>query len=85
MFQDTDYSSVRTEVCGNKELYLNYITPRGRQVKIVMLLFTEKERWKKRSIVVYIVLLNILNVNINKYEQRQCNRFFRDNPLQCGS
>lgn len=31
------------------------------------------------------VALNILNVNINKYEQRQCNQFFRDDPFQCGS
>lgn len=29
--------------------------------------------------------LNILNVNIDKYEQRQCNQFAGTIPIQCGS
>lgn len=29
--------------------------------------------------------LNILNVNIDKYEQRQCNQLTGTIPLQCGS
>lgn len=29
--------------------------------------------------------LNILNVNIDKYEQRQCNQLAGTFPIQCGS
>lgn len=31
------------------------------------------------------VALNILNVNIDKYEQRQCNQLAGTFPIQCGS
>lgn len=31
------------------------------------------------------VALNTLNVNIDKYEQRQCNQLAETVPIQCGS
>lgn len=49
-----------------------------RQVKMVMLLV--HRNWGKGY-----VALNILNVNIDKYEQRQCNQLAGTFPFQCGS
>lgn len=52
-----------------------------RQVKMVMLLIYRN--WRKGKEMEW--LRNILNVNIDKYEQRQCNQLAGTIPIQCGS
>lgn len=53
-----------------------------RQVKIVMLLVYRNLGEGEGC---GYVALNILNVNIDKYEQRQCNQLAGTIPIQCGS